>query len=63
MGKSKASKHGPMGAFVVVDDRGFICEVLVAARDDQQAAVIQGALARITRPDAWAWLRRMIGKS
>jgi hypothetical protein len=50
------------GALVVVDDSGFIREVLIMATDDRQAAMVVGALARVAHPKAWRWLHRLIGR-
>jgi hypothetical protein len=47
---------------VVNPQTGWIKEVLICALDDQQGAVVQGALARLIKTSHWGWLQRLIGK-
>lgn len=51
------------GALILVDDNGHITSVMVIAHDDQQQAIIAGALARISKPSAWSWLRRLLWRN
>ncbi|MDA8138602.1 MAG: hypothetical protein M0036_08100 [Desulfobacteraceae bacterium] len=60
--KANNNKRCASGAFIAIDDCGYIREVFIMAGDDRQAIVVQGALARITQPQAWGWLRRLLGR-
>ena len=48
-------------ALVVVDpDSGYITDVYVVAPDSQGADIVLGAVARISRPGCWRWIKKLI---
>lgn len=58
--KNKTQKRTTTGAFIAINpDSGYVANVLIAAADDQQQRVIEGTLARLTKPSQWAWLRHL----
>jgi len=51
------------GALIEVDPSdGYITNAYICAGSDQDAAIIQGALARITDSRQWGWLSRLLLK-
>ena len=53
--------RGTTGIWIKVNARsGYIDDVYLVARTDQEQAVIEGAFARITKPSCWRWIRRLI---
>ena len=51
------------GIWIKVNPRnGYIEGFHIVADSDQEQSVIEGALARITKPSCWGWIRRLVQK-
>jgi hypothetical protein len=62
--RSKPIKAYDNGAGVFISicpHRGRINDIYITATNDREAAIVQGAFARIIKPSHWGWLKRLIG--
>jgi hypothetical protein len=51
------------GAFIdICPNTGYIRGVYISAMNDQQESIIIGTLARISKPNCWSWLKRLVFK-
>ncbi len=48
------------GVLIEMDRTGRVTNVFIIGGSEAEAEVAQRALARITKPGAWAWLRRLL---
>ena len=56
-------KESFVGALIEVDpSNGYVTDAYICAGDDQEAAVIVGAVARIMAPYHWSWLRGLLSR-
>ena len=46
--------------FKVNPKTGYILSINIVAKSDQEQAVVEDALARISKPSCWLWVRRLI---
>lgn len=51
------------GALIEIDGTGRVTGLYVCCQHSDQAEVVIRTLDRITKPRAWGWLRRMLGRA
>ena len=52
-----------IGAFFDIDpDKSRLEGIYLSARDEQEAAIVMGVLARIIKQNCWVWIKGLFNK-
>lgn len=46
--------------FEIYPKTGYVLRIYISASNSQKTAVIMGTVARVTKHNAWGWIRRLI---